>query len=370
MTMDRAGRPVVGLVAMAAAWIAIRVVTVAPVPPEEAAARVAFVSKNSATRSADVAERERAARSGTPVAYPQRVDLRAATVGDVVERPYPERVALAAPTAVEPTVVPAPAPATTAAAHGAIFLSLFSSVPVAVLSNMAATSTARTGEVAVPRERSRRWSLDAWAFVREGSSRAGFGPRPGTLGASQTGYVARYSPAPDSRFRPAVYTRLAKALIEGGETDTALGVQIRPIPGLPINLHGEVRATDVQSRSFIRPAVFATSGFYDVPLGLGFTGRGYAQGGYVGGDFATGFVDGHALAERSILRESGIDMRIGGGVWGGAQQGVSRVDVGPMASYTFRVANKAVRFQADYRFRVAGDAEPADGASLTLSTSF
>ena len=226
MTMERAGRPVVGLVAMAAAWIAIRVVTVAPVVPEEADARVAFVSTSNATRSADVAERESGVRGGTLVTYPQRVDLRTASIGDDVERPYPERVALAPPTAVESSVLEAPAPATTAAAHGAIFLSLFARVPVAVLSNMAATSTAQPGEVAVPRERSRRWSLDAWAFVRENSRQAGFGPRPGTLGASQTGYVARYSPAPDSRFRPAVYTRLAKALIEGGETDTALGVQI------------------------------------------------------------------------------------------------------------------------------------------------
>ena len=370
---QRAGRPFVGLVAVAAVWILIRFATFQPALPDGGIPmRLSIVSIPQSPAPVTAEPGSESVPGRRTLSYPQRVDLRAASTSDASQAgvAYPRRVALEAPTSVEAEPVRAVSAPTYAAAHGAIFLSVLSRVPNAALPARLASSTVQPGDVAVPRRSIRRWSIDAWAFVRQDSSRAGFGLRPGTLGASQVGYVARYSPAPESKFKPAIYSRLTKALIDSGETDTALGVQLRPVPALPVNFHGEVRATAVQGRSFVRPAVFATGGFYDVPLGFGLTSRGYVQGGYVGGEFATGFIDGHVLAERRLLDRYGFDMRIGGGAWGGAQQGVSRLDVGPVASYTFTIADKPVRLQADYRFRVAGNAEPADGASITLSTSF
>lgn len=60
-------------------------------------------------------------------------------------------------------------------------------------------------------------------------------------------------------------------------------------------------------------------------------------------------------------------MKAGAGAWGAAQSGVTRLDVGPQASVRFP-AN--LTLAADWRFRVAGDAAPASGPTLTLSTDF
>ena len=40
-------------------------------------------------------------------------------------------------------------------------------------------------------------------------------------------------------------------------------------------------------------------------------------------------------------------------------------DVGPTAAVTFRLGDARGRVAADYRFRVAGDAEPSSGPALT-----
>ena len=58
------------------------------------------------------------------------------------------------------------------------------------------------------------------------------------------------------------------------------------------------------------------------------------------------------------------------GAWGGAQDGASRLDIGPSAAVSFRLGEGRGRVAADYRIRVAGEAEPASGPALTLSAGF
>ena len=262
-------------------------------------------------------------------------------------------------------------PARYAAGHQVLFLAAMARAPIPPQIADAMQAQNPLGEKGfIDTPALRRWSLDAWVFARQDADLAGFGPRPGTLGASQAGYVARFNLTPNSRHALSLYTRFSKALIDGGETETAIGAQVRPYGPLPVTLHAEARATRVGSRSFIRPAAFLTTGFYDVGLPFDFTGRGYAQGGYVGGDFATGFFDAQLLAERRVTQWGGLDMRLGAGTWGSAQQGAHRIDVGPLLSYGFELGDKPMRLQADYRWRVAGEASPGDGAAVTLSTSF
>jgi len=62
---------------------------------------------------------------------------------------------------------------------------------------------------------------------------------------------------------------------------------------------------------------------------------------------------------------------VGGGVWGGAQKGAARLDIGPSATMTIGLGESAAaRLGLDWRFRVAGDAAPASGPALTLSAGF
>jgi hypothetical protein len=57
-------------------------------------------------------------------------------------------------------------------------------------------------------------------------------------------------------------------------------------------------------------------------------------------------------------------------VWGGAQKHAERLDVGPSVAASFRIGEANSRLALDYRFRVAGNAEPMSGPALTFSAGF
>lgn len=222
----------------------------------------------------------------------------------------------------------------------------------------------------------KRWSGDAWLLLREGRGQvvpasSAAGPLPASYGASQAGAVVRFTLNPDAAMRPAVYIRASKALIEGGESEGALGGSFRPMPDLPITAHAEARVARVDGETRIRPAAFVTTGIDAMPLPLGARLRGYAQAGYVGGRDATPFVDGQAVIDRSVLASDvGGTFNLGAGAWGGAQKGAERLDIGPSVSLSGQVGAVPLRLSVDYRMRVAGQAAPDSGAVLTLSTGF
>ena len=96
----------------------------------------------------------------------------------------------------------------------------------------------------------------------------------------------------------------------------------------------------------------------------------YAAAGYVGGYAATAFVDGQLRVDHHIATIGPTEIRAGGGVWGGAQQGASRVDVGPTASIGLASGHAAARLRFDWRMRVAGDAAPTSGPAVTIAAGF
>ena len=77
-----------------------------------------------------------------------------------------------------------------------------------------------------------------------------------------------------------------------------------------------------------------------------------------------------ARVEKPAWRSGKAELRLGGGAWGGAQDGAKRVDVGPTATLDLPVGGVNTRLSADYRFRVAGDAAPDSGAAITFSAGF
>ena len=215
------------------------------------------------------------------------------------------------------------------------------------------------------------WRIDAWLLLREGGSSAlTGGARPASYGASQAGAVIAYRLAPSSRHDPAIYARASTALVTAGEAEAALGMRAKPVGGLPVTVHAELRATEYAGRVQLRPAAFVSAGIDDARMPLGLEASGYAQAGYVAGDFATAFADGRVDLTRDIEDNESLSLSAGAGAWGGAQRGAARVDIGPTLKLDLGLGDGRARVAADYRFRVAGNAEPSSGAAITLSAGF
>ena len=215
------------------------------------------------------------------------------------------------------------------------------------------------------------WSFDGWMLLRaNGGPVAGLATLPPSYGASQTGAVMRYRLDDDSSHKPAAYVRVTKSLDGPSQGDVAAGLSARPARRVPARAMAELRVSRFGARNSVRPAVLAVSELPPVNLPFDMRAEIYLQAGYVGGDFATGFIDGQARVDRELARFDLGQIRTGGGVWGGAQEGAERLDIGPSASFETRIADKPVRIAMDYRHRVMGDALPASGITLTVSTGF
>lgn len=213
-----------------------------------------------------------------------------------------------------------------------------------------------------------RWSADAWLLWRDDTSTPVLTGQP-SYGRSQAGAVLRYRLA-EGGLGPQAFMRASAALSGPRDGEVAIGLSARPLPALPVRVAGEARAYQTARGTEVRAAAYAVTELAPVSLPLGLRGEAYAQAGYVGGRFATPFVDGQARIEREIAGPSGSEIIAGAGAWGGAQKGAARLDVGPTAAVSFRLGEARGRVAADYRFRVMGDAAPASGPALTLSAGF
>lgn len=212
-----------------------------------------------------------------------------------------------------------------------------------------------------------RWSLDGWLLWRP-DGRGSAAVAPASYGASQAGVLLSYRLAPGSRFAPRAYAR-ATGFPDGvSRVELAAGLAIRPLAGLPVRAQAELRASERDGRIEVRPAAMLVGGARSEMLGL--EADVYGQAGYVGGGDATAFADGRLTLRKALASGGGFRLAAGGGVWGGAQQGAARVDVGPSAAMTLATGQLTARVEADYRIRVAGDANPGSGPALTVSASF
>ena len=263
------------------------------------------------------------------------------------------------------------APAT-AAGHQLIWMAAMAHLPVpkeiADRANAVLPASPRTP----PRQdRFDQWSLDSWVLWREGSNGAlvSAGRLP-TYGASQAGAVLRYRLDPQSGRDPSAYMRVYKALIDNGESEVALGASVRPIANLPLRAHAELRATRFSNDTDLRPSAFVTTELPPMSLPLRARAELYAQGGYVAGDESTAFVDAQLHLLRDVKQFDLGRLSVGAASWGGAQRGAERVDVGPSARLDLTLGEIPARISLDYRERIAGDAEPASGVAVTLSTRF
>ncbi|OYX47470.1 MAG: hypothetical protein B7Y87_00980 [Sphingomonadales bacterium 32-64-22] len=216
-----------------------------------------------------------------------------------------------------------------------------------------------------------RWLASSWLFWRDDGQSGRQAATTPNYGRSQAGAVLAYQLAPESMHRPQGYVRATTALEGPRESDLAAGLSARPLPDVPVRLAAEARLSLRDGANELRPAAFVVTELAPFVLPAQMAGEVYAQAGWVGGDFATGFVDAQMRLTRALTQSRDFALSAGGGAWAGAQKGTRRVDVGPSINASFRVGDKVYgRLSADYRMRVAGNAAPASGPALTLSAGF
>jgi hypothetical protein len=100
----------------------------------------------------------------------------------------------------------------------------------------------------------------------------------------------------------------------------------------------------------------------------------YGEAGLVGlraGDlYAAGLAHAGVAAPVAPAVEAGLGI----GVWGSVQRAggatLGRVDAGPALRARLRAGPATIRVVADYRWRLAGDAEPGSGPAFTLSVDY
>jgi hypothetical protein len=208
-----------------------------------------------------------------------------------------------------------------------------------------------------PRPALSRWTGSAWVHARGGDAPT-LAPG-GLLGGSQAGARIAYRLAPAL----AIAGRLSAPLRRPAGAEAAIGVEWQPVRSVPLRLLGERRQKlGREGRSAL--ALTLHGGVGELPLPAGFRLEAYGQAGVVGARSGDFFADASARAARPI----GGGISLGAGLWGAAQPGVARLDIGPTLS--LRLPQLGASLSADWRFRAAGGARPGSGPALTLHTDF
>ena len=285
-------------------------------------------------------------------------------------------VPLAHATVAELPTVPVTIPHV-AAAHQLLYLAALGRLPLPPgLALLATPPTPRsTPPAALATAAASRWSGDGWLLVRRGSGGLAAAAGFPSYGASQAGGVIRFALAPNSPHAPQAYARVSRAIGGFDEGELAAGFSARPFANLPVRLLGEARVQRGSSGTRVRPAASLVSELPPLRLPLGIVGEAYAQVGYAGAPLgakrgATPFFDVQAVADRKLASAGPAELRLGAGAWSGGQKGVARLDLGPRASLRLATRPATSRLALDWRFRVAGDARPGSGPTLTFSAGF
>jgi len=170
----------------------------------------------------------------------------------------------------------------------------------------------------------------------------------------------------DRKRRLAVAGRITSPL-GSGLREASLGIEWQPTR-LPVRIVAEQRVALNAGKG--GPAVGVVGGFGPLPIGGGFRLESYAQAGAIHRDRTEGFVDGAAHLSHPVCAIGAVPIEFGAGLWGGAQRGAERLDVGPSLTAALPVAGRSLRLSLDWRERVAGRARPGSGVALTLGADF
>ncbi len=215
----------------------------------------------------------------------------------------------------------------------------------------------------------RRWSGDVYALTRApGPVSAAAAP---LLGGGQSGSTLAFTLDPLARSPLAVVVRNSAATDAPALTaQAAVGLRWQFRPGL-----------SVSAERLIALGALARNG-WTLRLAGGRSGRlpgrlrriewqAYAEAGVI--DDGNGYGGVEARAALPLLRLGKGRLLAGAGAWGGAQTGIEaayRADVGPTLGWQRPVGRSTLTINADWRFRVTGNAFPESGPALTVAASF
>lgn len=214
---------------------------------------------------------------------------------------------------------------------------------------------------AILMQNGKRLQIYAYSFWRNEG-----GPNPLGLaqyGGGQSGVIATYRIAS----RVSLLVRGAVAHDRVREREVAAGLRWLPIGDPSVALTVEHRFRNGRGDAF---AAYISGGKSALALPMNFKLDAFAQAGYLSGAGGGPFFDAQARTTREFRPFGQQPVRLGAGVWAGGQEGAARLDIGPTIGTDVKVGETMIRVDADWRWRVAGDARPASGPALTLSTSF
>lgn len=217
-----------------------------------------------------------------------------------------------------------------------------------------------------PHQPAGRWRASAWLLWRRGSGTASGAVAAGQLGGSQAGLRVEYELIPQAFSRAVAYSRLSSALDHPAAPEGAVGLSIQPIRTIPVSFAAERRiALSREARN--ANAVMMVGGFGPVEVIPAIQIEGYAQTGIVGFRRHDGFIDGKLSA---FTRLPDTQIRLGAALSGGAQPHVSRLDIGPEIQLPIPLPQVTARISFELRMRIAGNARPVSGPTVTLATDF
>ena len=222
----------------------------------------------------------------------------------------------------------------------------------------------------LPRSRQQpRLNVYAYSFLRSGAGVSSL-VSGGRYGGGQSGVIATYALASfrntGGNSKLSILARGAIAHDDPAEREVAAGLRWQPLPRAPFTLTAERRFRNARADAF---AVYLAGGkSSDIPLK--FRLDAFAQAGVVSGKDGGPFLDVTTRAERKLMAIGRTPVTVGAGFWGGGQKGVFRIDAGPTIGTEVALGSGRLRINADWRFRISGDARPANGPAVTLSTSF
>ncbi len=217
-----------------------------------------------------------------------------------------------------------------------------------------------------PPARPGRWHGSAWLYARGNGTLAD----PGTpqLGGSQAGARLAWRLFPDG-FPISAAGRLYAPLQSLRGAEAALGFDLQPLPAAALRISAERRiALGRDGRNAW--SAYAAGGAYSDRIPLGLEGDVYVQAGIVGARRRDLFADGALRLGRRLPLGQSRAVLLGAGLWGAAQPGVSRLDIGPRAALILPAGRATVSLAAEYRILIAGKARPGSGLALTLATDF
>lgn len=212
-----------------------------------------------------------------------------------------------------------------------------------------------------------QFSLYAYLFFRPD---AASGASATTYGGSQMFVRADWRLGQNGLAqRSHLYARVSREWAEGAQAEFALGGAVQPFARLPVILHGERR---IRTRGPDATAAFVSGGVSDVALPHGIALNAYGQGGTVWPDQgrSSQFFDGQAVLSKPLRRAGPWQIDAGALAATGGQDDTARLDIGPVVTVSGDKGGAQVQGQAGWRFRIAGDAAPANGPAVTLSVRF